>query len=467
MKSLAGLMVLAALAFAVGCSAKRLQADAGGPGGGSIGIDGGATGGGGPGGVTTAGAGGAGGGIGTGGAGGTLFTGRRSFVVTSTLDLGGNPAPTGAPTSHVFTMVVDGDMATAILGAGIQGFVSPIQPTAGGFRVTAPMTLPIPGAPAWFVYYTDLTFALDPTGLLNGSGSGQLTLNGGGGCNRNYNSAATMSLTGTPDTVAPVLTIASAGDLTDPFSSFGVVSTEPLPGQTARPVLRAASGDTVVLSPSFTPSDTFLTGFDKPAVVLRFGEQYSIDLTGMTDFAGNAAVAPTTDGLGFTTVAAPPLVAADGFESVTGATLGGAQVLSGAGDPVINGTHSLYVPSETPTTPTKTELALRLPVSPGKIVVRFAYRNVNLSSATNTYFAIGSVGGSIVIGLLPSDTGATTTGTIAGTQVLLGPLGTMTIDLPADVTDEIVLERVAQVVACPGFPASPTQGIIIDDLRIE
>jgi len=43
----------------------------------------------------------------------------------------------------------------------------------------------------------------------------------------------------------------------------------------------------------------------------------------------------------------------------------------------------------------------------------------------------------------------------------------MTIDLPADVTDEIVLERVAQVVACPGFPASPTQGIIIDDLRIE
>ena len=40
----------------------------------------------------------------------------------------------------------------------------------------------------------------------------------------------------------------------------------------------------------------------------------------------------------------PPLVAADGFESVTDETLGGARVLSGAGAPTISGARSLYLP---------------------------------------------------------------------------------------------------------------------------
>ena len=63
---------------------------------------------------------------------------------------------------------------------------------------------------------------------------------------------------------------------------------------------------------------------------------------GITDLAGNApppAARPPSP-----PAPPPPLVAADGFESVTDATLGGAQVLSGAGAPVITGARSLYIP---------------------------------------------------------------------------------------------------------------------------
>lgn len=470
MKSLAGSIALGgALAFVVGCSAKPLQPDAGSTGGGTIGVDGGTSGAGGATGTGGAGAATGAGGVGTGGAGGALFAGRRSFVVTSTLSLADTNVPTGAPTSHVFTMIVDGDSGSAVLGAKGNGFVSPIEPAPGGFRVTAPMPFGVPGASPWFVYYTDLAFTLDPAGLLSGSGSGRLILNGGGGCNMNYTGDATMSLTGTLDTVAPVLAIAAAGDLTDPFSSFGVFSSEPLPGQTAHPVLRSASGDTVVFAPSFTTSDSFITAFVKPTVVLRFGEQYSIDLTGMTDFAGNAAVAPDVGGLGFVTAAVPPLIPADGFESASGATLGGGEVLSGPGDPIISGTRSLYIPpGDSPANgTTKTQLALRLSAAPGKTFLRFSYRTVDAVDAGNAYFAVGSVGGSMTTIVLPADGSGSTTATIRGAQVSLGPVATWALELPTDATGEIVFERIAQPTICPGFPAPPTAGIIIDDLRVE
>jgi len=482
-KSLAGSIALGGvLALAIGCGAKRLQPDAGGSSsGGSIDIDGGragtgaATGAGGSAGAGAAtGEGGAtgaagGGGIGTDGGGGGLFTGRRSFVVMSTLTLDGSSAPAGAPTSHVFTMVVDGDRWTAILGANGQGFVSAIEPAAGGFRLADPVGFGLPGSSySWLVSYTDLSFALDPTGLLNGRGSGRLVLDGGGGCNANYMSTATMSLTGTFDGVAPLLTFAAAGDMADPFSSFGVSASEPLPGQTAHPVLRSASGDAVVFAPSFTTPDSFITAFVKPSIVLRFGEQYSIDMSGVIDFAGNAAVAPSTGGLTFATAPLPPLVAADGFETTTATSLGGAELLSGPDDPIISGTRSLYLPSGESFTSqaTKTTLAFRLAVSPGASLLRFSYRIVNPANTDYSYFAFGSVGRSIGSASLSYQSGSTMA-TIAGTPVELGPLSNFAVSLPADVTDEIVVERISPRDYCVGFGSHPTQGIIIDDLRAE
>jgi hypothetical protein len=456
-------VLCAGLALAGGCSSKSLRPDAGGDGtiGGASGTMGGAVG-------SIGGAGGAiiDGGA-TDGAGGAPFAGRRSFAVTSTLRVPSG-SPTGAPTSHVFTMVVDGDNGTAILGAYGQVSVSPIEPVAGGFRVTASPGFPAAVGSVWSVRYVDLTFVLDPAGLLAGSGSGMLSASAGGGCNMNYDGLATMSLTGAPDTVAPVLAFTTSADLADPFTSFSIVSSEPLPEQTEIPALRAAGGDTVVLTPSFTNPDTALSVFSKPSIVLRFGEQYRIDLSGTSDFAGNAAVGTDAAGLGFMTVAAPPLVAADGFESVTTTTLGGAQVLSDAGDPIINGTRSLYIPpAVTPATlATETQLALRLAAGPGKTVLRFAYRIVNPDATFSPYWVVGSVGGSIGGASLPAGNGATTVATIGGTQVTLGPMATAAIDLPADATDEIILERIAPQSSCKAFPIATT-GVIIDDLRVE
>ena len=52
-----------------------------------------------------------------------------------------------------------------------------------------------------------------------------------------------MVLTGVRDTAPPILTLSAAGDIADPWTPFWVLSSEPLPGQQVRPVLRSASGD--------------------------------------------------------------------------------------------------------------------------------------------------------------------------------------------------------------------------------
>jgi hypothetical protein len=235
--------------------------------------------------------------------------------------------------------------------------------------------------------------------------------------------------------------------------------------------LRSASGDALVLPISkgiagSTPDPiNFIAQFGKPLVLLRFGETYTVDFgAGLADFAGN--VGNTT--LTFTTRAAPPLVAADGFESVTDATVGGAQVLSSAaGAPTITGTRSLYIPPlPSPATQTTTQLSLRLAVTPGKTMLRFAYRYVNPTTPFNGYFEVGSVGGSIASAAPVLGGTTTTTATIGGTQVTLGPVATATIQLPADVTDEVAIERITSVASC-GLPYPPTPGMIIDDLRVE
>jgi hypothetical protein len=55
---------------------------------------------------------------------------------------------------------------------------------------------------------------------------------------------------------------------------------------------------------------------------------------------------------------------------------------------------------------------------------------------------------------------------IGAAQVTLGPLATATINLPPDVTGEVVLERVTAGAPC-GLPPVTSPGIIIDDLRAE
>jgi hypothetical protein len=278
--------------------------------------------------------------------------------------------------------------------------------------------------------------------------------------------AATMALTGVPDTEAPTLSLAASGNPTDPWASLWVVASEPVPGDQMRPVLRSATGDVLTFD-STEATDRFFAILEKPRLMLRYGEQYQITFDGITDFAGNPAswIGDAT----FTTRPPPPFVLPDGFESVTDDTLGGAVVLSGAGAPTINGARSLYIPpvASLPASGFVTQLALRLPVSSTSTLVRFNYRIVNPGDMSGVYLVIASVGGMIETVSLGPTGGTTTPATIGQDQVAVGPPAPAAIALPPDAHDEVVFARIAsQPSSCGGPPPAPVPGIIIDDLRV-
>jgi hypothetical protein len=447
------------VALGAGCSRKSLQdIDAAGSGGGSV--------------LT-----GAGGGSGlTGGGGSSIlpidgggidapwnppFSGRRSFVVQSQL------RTEGGVSSHAFTMVVDPDHHIAIVGANGTGWAATLLQLADGtLRLDRAVVfdLRVAGACSANVRYDSLAFNVDTSsGGLTGGGQGQVTTVQGDVAT---SVPVTMSLTGVADTVTPTLMLTSDGsDITDPFTALWVSSPEPLPVSSSS-ALRAAGGDIVVMTPS--PKDTFIVAFMKPNVLLRYSETYTFPIDGIADFAGNRAA--QTNALTFTTKPPPPLVAADGFESVTDTTLGGAEVLSGAGAPTISGSRSLYIrPVTTLGMPPTTQLALRIAIPPGSIVLKFSYRTATLGSPATigAQFKVASVGGSIASIILSPGSGQGTTAVIDGTTVTLGPVMTEAIALPADATDEVVLAAITQWRGSCGPPYPNPPGLIIDDLRAE
>lgn len=388
-------------------------------------------------------------------------SGVQSYLVTSQVSANGE-----AVTSHSFTLTFDFVKHAAIIGTSGSGSVAPLEQTAAGsLRVGQALAfaVPVEASCGGALRYDDLTFAIEADGRLSGSGAGLLTTNSG--LRENYVST-TMELTGVPDIQGPGLALSASGDPADPWTSLWVVSSEPLPGNQMRPMLRSTSGDLLTFD-SPEAAGPFFAILEKPRVMLRFGEQYRITIDGITDFAGNVAGwlgDPT-----FTTRPAPPFVLPDGFESITDDTLGGALVLSGAGAPAINGARSLYVPpvASLPASGFVTQVALRLPVSASSTTLRFNYRFVNPGDTSGVYFVIASVGGSIEDVSLDSPAGATTPATIGQAEVALGPTASAAIALPPDAHDEVVFARIAsQSSSCGGPAPAPVPGIIIDDLRV-
>ena len=382
MKPILGAISVGALsALAAGCAMRPLQGPDAGGGGGTIDVDAGAIG---------------DGGAAADGGGGRLFPGRRSFTVTSTFSAVDGRA-IDEPASHTFTMVIDGDKLTAIIGADGTGMMIDVQPRAGGFRVLNSLGyLFAKAAPCGaFVSYGDLAFTFGQSGELTGTGSGQLTTFVTDVRSR---AAVTVSLLGVPDAIAPTLSLAPYGDLTDPFIGFIVESSEPLPGLQLHPILRSMSGDVVPFRPLASPSaavDMYVTSFAKPEVLLRYGETYRVDLSDTLDFAGNAAVAPTTGGLVFTTRPPPPLVTPTA-SSPSPATRSAARrscrvraIRSSAARAACTCRRS----ARSDRTSSTTQLALRLPIAPGSTTLRFAFRSVNSAFATKPVFVVASVGG--------------------------------------------------------------------------
>jgi hypothetical protein len=389
------------------------------------------------------------------------FVGRRCYVVTSTLTPAGDAGRYG-PASHTFTLVIDADTQTAIVGSTRASFTA--IGSSGALRFQGQINFGSGGSGTWAVTYADgLTVKLAADGTLTGMGQGTGTTFSG---DTAQSGPITASLAGGPDIVAPLLSVTSDGPADDPFSSLTVSSPEALPlGATPRLV---ADGFASAFSPATSNGD-FTTSFYGAAVFRPYGRTYTVAVDGIADFAGHPATA--TGATSFTTRPAPPLVPEDGFESATGTTLGGAQILSGA--VAIAGTRSLYIPA-TPAgpfsgpRPRSTRLAVRLAVAPGDTVVRFAYR---LVSATNGLggltFTLASEGGKTSRKSLGGDGTAPTMATLPdGSQVQVGPIATAEIPLPADVGGEVVFaEQVPGFGA--GLPPPPVPGVIIDDLRVE
>jgi hypothetical protein len=377
----------------------------------------------------------------------------------------------GGTTSHSFAMVLDSDRHIAIAGAYGAGTVSPVQQIGGGrFRIASRISLferslSVVGDCYDTFTYDEITFSFDDSGRLMGAGSGEVVLLPNNGVSAR---PATMSLIGYADVNAPGLGFSTADSRIDPFTPFSVMAEEPLPPQT-RPALHGSGGDVVALSPAISGGD-YVMFFAKPSVLLRYGQQYTVDGRGIADFAGNVV---SGSGPSFSTPALPPLVAEDGFESVSDTLLGDAGVIDDRTGATISGARSLWFPPRTdppegaPLVPA-TQFALRLALSPGDTVVRFKYRTVNPGPGPAATFAVASVGGTIVTMDLPADDAVVGTATVGMSEVTLGPIATATIALPSDAAGEIVLARIAPPFATCGAPRAPAvAGIIIDDLRAE
>jgi hypothetical protein len=394
------------------------------------------------------------------------FAGRRSFVVTAEVYAAGG---TTSVTSHVFTMALDPGQRTAVLGVPGGGQFRPVEETTAGFRIVGSLGFGVPvSAPCGgSLQYDDFDFAVDASGGgMSGKGRGVLTTYDGADV-LGQQVPATMVLRGVPDAAAPTLTLTASGDLADPWTPLWVVASEPLPERQMQPVLRSASGDVIAFDSQDTP-DPFVAVFAKPTRMLRFGEEYRVTFEGITDLAGNAPL-PSAPPM-FTTRAPPTLIPGDGFESVTDATLGGAQVLSGDGAPVIAGARSLYIPPAISLGPSgrQTQFLVRLSVASGQRVVRFESRTVNPSDAAVSWIVAG-IGGEIETATPAFEAGdPTAPATIDGTQVSLGPTKTAEILLRPDARGEVVVARIAtQGGRCGGPPPPPVPGAIIDNLRVE
>jgi hypothetical protein len=403
-------------------------------------------------------------------------TATSAFDLTTTLSLTPRPPAGGYwpdfPTTHESTLVFDPAAKLVFMGARGQVVAAETTTTDGQtYRTTAPLTLPIPFNPSCnrlgSVTYDQLAFTVR-NGALEGTATGSAQYVTG---DQAFLADLTATLAGVPDITPPTLDAPTAD--VDPLAPPTLRPSEPLP-PTAKVTLSGSGGDVIVLQAGTvqgTGVGKVVTSFAAPGTALRSGSTYTIQLDGVVDFAGKAALAPAP----FTTRAAPPLIPEDGFESVATATLGGAGVLRGEPLTPIAGTTSLILntgvgggfgflpymlgPS----------LAVRLPISPGDTAVHFERRIAAVYDLPTARFygsvRLASPGGTIAEGPALEATGLTKLTLSRDGDLYLSPVETITIPLPPDAVGELLFEIDGQTSGC-GLPPPPT-AVIIDDLRVE
>jgi hypothetical protein len=394
--------------------------------------------------------------------------GVRAYDVVAVLRADGS---TSLPPTNRFTVVQDLSALRMIAGGNGRGAVVGVTTSdgrtfrsTGGFAVGDDSTdgCSVPEDVRYDSFEVTLTDS-----ALTGTASGAATISCGD-CAFTVPFAAT--LTGTRDKMLP--TLRPSGPLpATPFDSFGLVTSEPLPA-TATAKLVADDGAAIDLIPQITSGDLpFVAGFTKPEVVLRAGQGYVVTLDGLVDFAGQSDKAGPP--LRLTTFVDPPTVPEDGFESATGSALGGAMVMTAGALPAIAGNTSLYIGTKGAPAldaPNGRSLAVRLARQAGDTKLRFSYRVVAIQSANliSAMVRVGSEGASPGDAVYGIGNMATPTEklTVGGMPVFASVAAEMEVPLPADATDHVLFVIAPSNIFC--FPGgSPSEGLLIDDLRLE
>jgi hypothetical protein len=399
--------------------------------------------------------------------GAVLPPGARSYVVEGKLTLrpvlATNPGIVYTPDHHDFVLHLD--PAAGALAIGNAGWATRVAVTTrDGFtyQATEPVSVPISPATACgsSAVYNRFTVTVGPGGL-TGLAEGRIEVTMG---DVRFPFDGTLTMTGKDDTVGP--TFGPDRVDVDPLAPLSLIASEPLGEVSGR---LTAGGEVLVLTPILA-ARVLTIGFEKPAPdALRYGTSYELGVApGPTDLAGNPAGPPTK----VVTVAAPPLIPEDGFETA-GSTVGGARVIDASVLPPVSGTRSVLLGPRTTALPgllPPGALTVRLAVSPGDRVVRVALRPLGWNQVFASTYAVVQIavpGGRIARLALPPTETVTTPATVEGRTVYLGDARTAELTLPFGVEGEIVFQARTDAAPADCGLLPPTAGYLIDDLRVE
>jgi hypothetical protein len=385
--------------------------------------------------------------------------------------------------SHHFALVIDVDQRRMIVGGGGTAYAVPLTMGPGNTfhaeKVSPAFQLfavylgdGLPCMRFESVSYNSITFSVNGTSL-TGTAEGYANYLSGDYVTQ---TPFTAALAGGPDSTPPSVRVAGPSSFythlpVNPLSPPRFWIAEPT-AEISKARLVTSDGHAIdLVSNVSAEADRSVVGFESPDVVLRYGEKYHVDSSGVVDLTG---VHGAAFDLTFETPAAPPLLAEDGFEGVTTTTLGGASVVSTGSLPPITGTTSVYVSSihGSPITQSGSPLTVRLPVQTGDTKVRFSYRIVAQDQST---LGFNDVSATTIVGVVDGKTSSGTrfvdgghrtmlAGVDAGT-IYLGDIQAMEIPLPEGATNEVVFELATSQFSCG--PTAPTAGVLVDDLRVE
>ena len=411
---------------------------------------------------------------------GAPLTGIHAFEVSVQLTPSGpdpGPGPTAPPPGlHRIVLLLDADQRR-LIAAAPGGITSVAVSTTDGraFTISEPLRAAInTGFAVACMGYTDveyqqLTIVVTGTGLTGSGAARAFRLVE----DTSVGVSVSAVLTGTPDTTPPVLVLEPGSTPTNPLGVFSLTASKPLL-KTARVRVTASDGTTAELEPRFSSDGMYAIGFEQPRGMLRFDETYTFAADSYLDLAGNAGVDPPLPA--FKTIAVPPLLPEDGFESATGTSVAGASIIEGGAPLAIAGARSVIIGNRvsSPDLPQAAAnvLLARLPIASGDRVVRFTYRVISTYQTVADYFpgivtaGVPGVGATGLAPITSQTPGVAAVVLPSGGTLYLGATSTAEIPLPTTSgATEVAVQIGTRPPSC-GLPPPPTS-LIVDDLRVE